>query len=124
MRATAVAGLAVVGLEQGRHAALGDDVGDLEPVIQHHADAQVAAWPLRILAAPAAPLGAIHIPDLHDLHGNVVADLALFGQGDQAFAGLAGMVFDGRLEDLVVQEVAVEAVGALQDQVAWSGLRW
>ena len=37
------AGLAIIGLEQGGHPALGNDVGDLEPVIQHRPHPQVSA---------------------------------------------------------------------------------
>ena len=85
-----LAGLPVIGLEQRGHAALGDDIGDLKPVVQQRAHTQL--WPaaarLTAGSAGSAP-GLVHFPHLDDLDGDVVAGLALFGQGDQPLARFA-----------------------------------
>jgi hypothetical protein len=62
-------------------------------------------------------LGMIDIPHLDDLHRNVVTHLPFFSQGNQSFTRLSRVVFHRRLEDFVVQDEPIQAIGTLQDNV-------
>ena len=114
-----LAGLAVVGLEKRRHAALGNHVGDLEALVEQAARRPVHGRRLPRSWRPPDPAlaGLLNIPHLDDLDGNIVADLPFLGQGNQPFAGFPGMIFHHRLEDFFVQDESVEAIRALQDDV-------
>jgi hypothetical protein len=60
----------------------------------------------------------VNVPGLHDLERNVIADLAFLGQSYQPLAGFARVILHDRLENFVVEQETVKAIGALKDDFA------
>ena len=58
------------------------------------------------------------IPDLDQLKRDVVVAAALFDQRDELAAGIVGMMAADDGAHLVIQDVGVQAVGAMEDEVA------
>ena len=69
------------------------------------------------MAVGAGAGSVVHFPDLDNLHGNIVADLPLFRLGNQPFAGFAGMRFDDRVQDFVVEQESIKSVRTLKNNV-------
>src|SRR5262249_30094871 len=84
------------------------------------ADAEVVAGVAPAYSSRIAGFGAVNVnvPDLYDLERNIIADLAFLSECNESLAGFARMVLHDGFEDFVVEQKAVEAIGALQDNVA------
>ena len=114
-------------LEDGRHAASADGLGDEKAFVQGLPRPEfVTGRRVRLLLVQrdaAVVFDFLDLVDLQDLHGQVIVRAALFRQGDETAAGLGRREARHDVGDFAVGDISVQAVGTKYDPVALENRR-